>query len=197
MSDASAPKPDGQLLDHLYDGIQEYDNPLPGWWSFFFIATIVFSAGYLFWYHAGGPSKSVHEVYAADFKAYEKQRLEREASDLSSVSEASIASAAANADLQKRGAEIFKTTCATCHKEDGSGLIGPNLTDNNQLHGTTRLDIYMTVSNGVPNTAMVPWKAQLKPADVLAVASYVTTLRNNPKPGKEPQGAPVGPFTAP
>ena len=99
MSDGSKPRPDGQILDHQYDGIQEYDNPLPGWWSAFFIITIVFSGFYLFWFHFGGPGKSIDEVYAADYKAYEKQRVEREAADLSSVSEASIANAATNADM--------------------------------------------------------------------------------------------------
>lgn len=197
MSDGSKPRPDGQILDHMYDGIQEYDNPLPGWWSAFFIITIVFSGFYLFWYHLGGPGKSVDEVYAADYKAYEKQRLEREAADLSSVSEATIASAAGNADMLAKGKTIFTSTCATCHQPDGSGLIGPNLTDNNQIHGSTRMDIYATVRNGVPNTAMVPWGAQLKPAEVIAVAAYVTTLRNHPLPGKAAEGAPVGPFAAP
>lgn len=197
MSDASKPRPDGQLLDHQYDGIQEFDNPLPGWWSAFFIITIVFSGGYLFWYHLGGPGKSVDQVYAADFKAYEQQRIEREANDVNAVSEASLAAAATSPDMLKRGQEIFIATCASCHKEDGSGLIGPNLTDANQKHGTTRKDIFMTVQNGVPNTAMVPWSAQLKPAEVVAVAAYVATLRNHPKPGKEPEGATVGPFAAP
>lgn len=197
MSDGSKPRPDGQILDHQYDGIQEYDNPLPGWWSATFVITIIFSAGYLYWYHLGGPGKSIHEVYAADEKDYEQKRMEREAQDLSSISEATIASAAANAEMQKRGQEIFVGTCATCHKPDGSGLIGPNLTDNNQKNGSTRMDIYAVVRNGVPNTAMVPWGAQMKPADILAVASYVTTLRNKPLPGKEPEGAPVGPFAAP
>ncbi|MBK7071606.1 MAG: c-type cytochrome [Myxococcales bacterium] len=197
MSDGSKPRPDGQILDHCYDGIQEYDNPLPGWWSAFFIITIVFSGFYLFWYHLGGPGKSVTEVYAADYQAYEKQRVEREAADLSSVSEASIASAAGNADMLATGKTIFTSTCATCHQPDGSGLIGPNLTDGNQLHGTTRMDIYATVRNGVPNTAMVPWGAQLKPAEVIAVSAYVVTLRNKPLPGKAAEGAPVGPFAAP
>jgi len=95
------------------------------------------------------------------------------------------------------GKTIFTSTCATCHQPDGSGLIGPNLTDGNQLHGTTRMDIYATVRNGVPNTAMVPWGAQLKPAEVIAVSAYVVTLRNKPLPGKAAEGAPVGPFAAP
>jgi mono/diheme cytochrome c family protein len=132
----------------------------------------------------GGPGKSVDEVYASDYKAYEKQRLEREAADLSSVSEASIANAATNPDMLAKGKAIFTSTCATCHQPDGSGLIGPNLTDNNQKNGSTRMDIYATVRNGVPNTAMVPWGAQLQPAEVLAVSAYVTTLRNHPLPGK-------------
>ncbi|MEZ4400231.1 MAG: cbb3-type cytochrome c oxidase N-terminal domain-containing protein [Kofleriaceae bacterium] len=197
MSDGSKAQPDGQLLDHLYDGIQEFDNPLPGWWSTGFILTIIFSGGYLFWYHLGGPGKTDQAVYAAEVKAYEKQRIEREASDLSSISEASLASAAGNSDIVAKGQQVFKATCVACHKDDGSGLIGPNLTDDNQLHGTTRLDIYKTIHGGVPGTAMVPWSAQLAPADIVAVAAYAITLRNHPRPGKTAEGAPVPPFTAP
>jgi hypothetical protein len=63
MSDASAPRPDGQLLDHVYDGIREYDNPLPGWWSWFFIATIVFSAGYGFCASPQASSTARHSAW--------------------------------------------------------------------------------------------------------------------------------------
>jgi cytochrome c oxidase cbb3-type subunit 3 len=197
MSDGSSQHPDGQLLDHLYDGIQEYDNPLPGWWSAFFIITIVFSGGYLFWFHFGGPGKSDAHVYNADYRDYEKRRIEREAADVNSVSETTLAAAATNPDVLARGKAVFVATCASCHKEDGSGLIGPNLTDGNQLHGTTRKDIFMTVRGGVPNTAMVPWGAQLPPADVVAVSAFVVTLRDRPLPGKPPEGPAVGPFAAP
>ncbi len=42
-----------QLTDHAYDGIQEFDNPLPGWWKWMFVATIVFSVFYAMYFHIG------------------------------------------------------------------------------------------------------------------------------------------------
>jgi len=89
---------------------------------------------------------------------------------------------------------VFHARCATCHTEDGRGLIGPNLTDHFQLHGESRLDIYKTVKNGVPGTAMLAWGEQLPPNDVLAVAAFVTTLRGQNLPGKAAEGLPVKPF---
>ena len=50
---------DARLLHHEYDGIQEYDNPLPFWWSGIFVLCTVYSAVYVYWYHAGGPGKSI------------------------------------------------------------------------------------------------------------------------------------------
>ena len=78
-SPASAPKPaphadDERLMHHEYDGIQEFDNALPFWWSGIFVLCIIHSAWYLYWYHGGGPGKSIHEQYAADFAAWQKPR---------------------------------------------------------------------------------------------------------------------------
>ncbi|NIP15658.1 MAG: cytochrome C oxidase Cbb3, partial [Pseudomonadales bacterium] len=58
-----------QLLDHNYDGIQEYDNPLPRWWLWLFWITIVFSAFYFVYYHFGQGKLAV-EAYNEDMVAY-------------------------------------------------------------------------------------------------------------------------------
>ena len=57
------------LLEHNYDGIQEYDNPLPRWWVVLFWVTIVFSPFYILFYHAG-PGKLAIEAYNEDMIAY-------------------------------------------------------------------------------------------------------------------------------
>src|SRR3989338_6760548 len=56
-----------RLLDHEYDGIEEYDNPLPGWWVWLFWATIVFSGVYVAFYHMG-PGPSVIGQYEEDVR---------------------------------------------------------------------------------------------------------------------------------
>ena len=55
-----------RLLDHQYDGIQEYDNPLPSWWVYLFLLTIAFSAAYWLYYHWGGIGMSERASYEAE-----------------------------------------------------------------------------------------------------------------------------------
>lgn len=185
---------DARVLPHDYDGIREYDNPLPGWWRAAFWATIVFAAGYFVWFDVGRWGSTPDERYRADLSAYQAQRAAREAEDASSVTEELLATAA-KGGVVEQGAQVFATRCASCHGADGRGLIGPNLTDLYQLHGSTRMDLFTTVKNGVPGTAMPAWGEQLKPGDVFAAATFVSTLRGKNVPGgKPPQGAPVKPF---
>ena len=94
----------------------------------------------------------------------------------------------------EHGAKIFATRCASCHAEDGRGLIGPNLTDNYQMHGMTRMDVFKTVRGGVPGTAMPAWSEQMPAPDVVSVSAYVIAMRGANVKGKEPQGQPVEPF---
>ena len=60
----SAPQTEEQLLlGHSYDGIQEYDNPLPGWWRFLFWVSIIFAPIYYFYFHFGVDGRSIHDQY--------------------------------------------------------------------------------------------------------------------------------------
>jgi cytochrome c oxidase cbb3-type subunit III len=183
------------LLDHAYDGIREYDNPLPGWWRAIFWATIVFSAGYWAWFHVAGWGSTQEEAYNERLAVYQSKKELREAADARDVSEDSLARAALDDRALAQGKQVYATRCASCHADDGRGLIGPNLTDNFQMHGATRMDILKTVRIGVPGTAMLPWSEQLGSTDVIAVTAYLVSLRGTNVKGKEPQGAPVEPFS--
>lgn len=185
---------DGPLMNHSYDGIMEFDNPLPSWWSFAFIATIIWSAAYGYYYHFGGPGQHMHATYDADLQAYSAKLKERTAKELASISEESLSKAMADAAVTARGGEVFKEKCVACHLAEGQGLVGPNLTDNFQIHGTTRMDIYKTVRGGIAGTAMIAWSDQLSEKDVLAVAAYAAVLRGKNVAGKASEGKPVTPF---
>jgi cytochrome c oxidase cbb3-type subunit 3 len=93
-----------------------------------------------------------------------------------------------------RGAEVFANRCVGCHTADGRGQIGPNLTDLFQIHGTTRMDLYATIQGGAPGTAMIAWAEVMKPTEIIAVATFISTLRGKNLAGKEPQGKPVPAF---
>jgi len=81
-------------------------------------------------------------------------------------------------EVLARGKQIFMTYCAPCHRNDGGGLVGPNLTDDYWIHGSTYADNVRTIWNGVEAKGMLAWKKQgFKPTQVMAVASYIHTLR--------------------
>lgn len=182
------------ILDHAYDGIREYDNPLPGWWTAIFWISIVFAAGYWVWFHVTGWGSTPDSNYLVALEQYEESKEVREAAEAADVSEVMLARNTGDSKTVAAGAKIFATRCASCHTEDGRGLIGPNLTDHFQLHGETRMDILKTIRAGVPGTAMLAWGEQLSATDIVAVATFVTTLRGLNIKGKEPQGHPVGAF---
>ena len=92
-----------------------------------------------------------------------------------------------------KGKEIFAANCAVCHKPDGSGLIGPNLTDDHWIYGGAPDKIYRTVSNGAAN-GMPAWGPQLGQERVEDAVAYVLTLKNtNVAGGKAAQGDIVEP----
>ena len=182
-----------RLMDHEYDGIQEYDNPLPGWWRAAFWGTIVFAAGYVAWFHSGHAT-TPDQSYRADLADYNGKRDRRELAEAANVNEELLARDAQDPKVVEHGKSVFATRCVACHTEDGHGLIGPNLTDLYQIHGDTRMDMFKTIRGGVPGTAMLAWGEQLPPTDVVAVAAFATTLRGRNIPGKEPQGHKVEAF---
>jgi cytochrome c oxidase cbb3-type subunit 3 len=179
-----APKPDSRLIDHNYDGIQEYDNPLPRWWVYLFYATIAFSV--LYWFNIGvgvGPGRIAR--YEAEVAAAKAAHPDAPVSS----SPEQLAAMAADPTALNAGKTVFATNCASCHKPDGGGLIGPNLTDNAWIHGGTLGDIHKTVVEGVLAKGMPNWGKLLKPDQIDVVTVYVASLRNTNVPGgKPPEG---------
>jgi cytochrome c oxidase cbb3-type subunit 3 len=91
--------------------------------------------------------------------------------------------------LQK-GKSIFESNCAACHRADGGGQIGPNLTDQYWIFGGDVKTIFHTITNGGRDgKGMVSWKGTLKPTEIQYAASYIMSLQGtNPKDAKAPDG---------
>ncbi len=175
------------LLDHNYDGIQEYDNPLPRWWLALFWATIIFTPLYILYFHFGGGMLAVERYDQEMIAFYDKQAEELLA--LGEIRENTLVDLMADASMMNGGKKIFQSKCATCHGLFGEGGIGPNLTDDYWLHGAQLMDVYATVRDGVTAKGMLAWERQLRPAELLAVSSYVGTLLGSEPPNaKAPQG---------
>ncbi len=185
---------ESRLMSHAYDGIREFDNPLPGWWSMIFAGCIAFAAAYGFYFHIARWGKTDAQTYTSALADYDGKREIRERAEAANVSEQTIANATQDPKVLERGAALFVQRCVSCHADKGQGLIGPNLTDLRQIHGSTRMDLYTTISKGVPTTAMLAWGEQLPQTDVLALTAFVSTLRGKNIAGKEPQGSPVEKF---
>ena len=181
-----------KLLDHSYDGIQEFDNPMPRWWVWTFWATIVFSVAYAL--NVGGMAGRGREAdYAADMAAF---RAAHPAGRGGGRDAAQLAALAKDAGVVALGRTTFATNCAACHAPDGGGLIGPNLTDRHWLHGGTLADVQRTIAEGVAAKGMPGWAKLLKPDQLDAVVVYVATLQGTtPAKPRAPQGVEVAPAT--
>ncbi len=196
-SDAAIPddvEDNARLLTHDYDGIREYDNPMPGWWKSIFIGTVMFAGFYGLYFHLMDWGRTDGERYQSQLAGYESKKEVRARAEARNVSEVSLTASSRDPKALEQGALVFKSRCVSCHADDGRGLIGPNLTDFRQLHGATRMDLYSTISNGVPGTAMLAWGEQLPQMDVIAVAAFVTSLRGKNIAGKPGEGQTVERF---
>ncbi len=175
------------LLDHSYDGIQEYDNPLPRWWVWIFWASILFAPLYITYYHFGPGMLEIDKYDAAMVAFFDNQAKELLA--MGQIDDALLDGLTDDAAMMKGAKKIFQSKCASCHGVFGEGGIGPNLTDDYWIHGGLPTEVYTTVSDGVPSKGMLAWKRSLRPAELLAVSSYVgTLLGSDPPNAKEPQG---------
>lgn len=180
-----------RLLEHNYDGIQEYDNPLPKWWLWILYGTILYSVLYLLnvFPHLGiGKGRLANyqeDVAGAQAKIAASRPPVREWTDDALrgllVDPAQLAA----------GKAAFKMNCMPCHREDGGGSIGPNLTDGFWVHGSEPTQIFNVISKGVPDKGMPSWGLLLKPEQIPVLAAYVMSLKGtNPPNPKAPQGDP-------
>jgi cytochrome c oxidase cbb3-type subunit III len=175
-----------RLLDHEYDGIQEYDNPMPRWWVLIFWASFFFSLGYGIHYHLTGNGVSVQTAYETDLAI--AREAEAAAVLGTETTEESLGKLALDANMMKDAAKLFGERCSTCHGTKAEGLIGPNLTDGAWLNGdATLLAINKIISGGVLAKGMPAWDRQLRPIELAKLTAYVGTLRNTNVPG--PKGA--------
>ncbi len=182
------------LLDHNYDGIQEYDNPLPGWWSGLFVGTIVFSALYLLYHHSGVEGRSVYDDYERE-KAEVFEKRFAELGELTPDKE-TILKYMNDPKWLAVGESVFKANCVSCHADGGLGNVGPNLTDDYWKNVQSVEDIAKVIANGAAGGAMPAWKNRLShPNQIVLTAAYVASLRGKGGGGgKPPEGRKIPPW---
>jgi len=172
------------LLDHEVDGIRELDNKLPRWWVWLFNLTIVFAVGYMAYYHVLRAGDLMIAQYQKEMKVGDQikamalAKFEKEIEGLEPSKDQAVLQA---------GSQTFSQMCAPCHRADGGGLVGPNLTDDYWIHGAQFKDNLRVIYNGVPEKGMLTWKTLLNPKEIYAVASYIYTLRGTQPPNPKPR----------
>jgi cytochrome c oxidase cbb3-type subunit 3 len=176
------------LLEHDYDGIKELDNNLPPWWVYLFYACIIFSVVYMVRFEIMGADNQEMELKKEMAQAQiDIAEYKKTAPDL--MDEKTVTLLTDPADLAA-GKAIYTTNCVACHRPDGGGQIGPNLTDDQWILGGGIKNVFNTLVNGGRDgKGMISWKGTLKPKEMQEVASYVLSLEgSNPKDPKAPEG---------
>ena len=176
------------LMDHDYDGIKELDNNLPPWWVYLFYACIIFGVIYVARYDVFGADDQEMELKKELAQAkIDVDEYLKTAPDLMDEKTVVLLTDKENLDA---GKEIFTTNCAACHRADGGGQIGPNLTDDRWILGGGIKNLFHTITNGGRDgKGMISWKGTLKPKEIQKVASYILSLQgSNPKDPKEAEG---------
>ncbi len=184
----SAHEPEENKVIHEVDGIQEYDNKLPNWWLYTLYGTILFGAGYWFHYQTSGFGDLPRAEYQIEMdKAAAVEAARIKAAGVMTP-EALVALSKDKGTLEQ-GKQVFAATCVACHRADGGGVVGPNLTDDFWIHGAAPDKILKTITVGIPDKGMPAWGPQLGPDRVRSVTAYVISLRGtNVANGKAPQG---------
>jgi cytochrome c oxidase cbb3-type subunit 3 len=189
---------------HEWDGIREYDKPMPRWWVITFIVTIIWAIGYTVVYPAwptltgytkGTSGWSSRRDLSAQLKSVSLER----APILAKIEALPVDQIVKDPKLTRfaveGGRSAFKVYCAQCHGSGAAGSKGyPNLNDDDWLWGGKLADVHQTINHGVRyagdetgRTSQMPAFGKdgvLKPAQIAQVVSYVRTLAGQDKPNR-------------
>jgi cytochrome c oxidase cbb3-type subunit III len=185
---------------HEWDGIQEFNNPLPRWWLYTFYACILWAVGYWVFYPAipllsgftkgafGWASRTQIEIDMEELKASRHDMVVK-------IEQTPLADIEKNAELlsfaRAQGGAAFAVNCSTCHGAGAQGFKGyPNLNDDDWLWGGKLSDIEQTITHGVRWDADQDTRTSAMPAfgrdgllprkDILVLADYVMSLGGLP-----------------
>lgn len=176
------------VMDHEYDGIQEFDNRLPNWWMWIMYGSIVFSLFYWIVFHTLELRQLPRAEFAEVMAEAEEVQLAR--LEAAGIDNEFFVALSRNETKVAAGREIFVKHCVACHLDQGQGLVGPNLTDGVWINGCDPMAMQKIVNEGVAAKGMPAWLNQLGPTRVREVVAYVMTIQDTNVPGKAPEGQP-------
>ena len=182
MADSANPNLDAatgrETTGHEWDGIRELNNPLPRWWMWLFVITVVFSLAYLWLYPGFGSARgSLGWTSLSQYQGERAKAAEATAPLYARLAAMTPEQLAADPQAMGVGERLFVNNCAACHGSDARGSKGfPNLTDSDWLWGGSIDNIKQTIAEGRQGV-MPPMAAAVgSSADVRNVAHYVLSL---------------------
>ena len=168
---------------HVWDGdLREMNNPLPRWWVYMFVITIIFAVVYLAMYPGMGSYAGTLGWSSTGQHSAEMAKGEKEVAPLyAKFAAMKTEEVARDPQAMAIGERLFMNNCSQCHGSDARGSKGfPNLTDADWLYGGTPEKIVETLTKG-RNGVMPPMAAAVgTPDDVKNVAQYVLSLSGGP-----------------
>ncbi len=195
---------EGESMGHTFDGIEELNNPLPKWWSTFFLITIIWGFGYLLLYPGLGnwegllgwkssnqgilnieesKAKTAEYLKEGSNVLVEYDREVRRADEkygpiFEAYAARDIKELAADEEALKVGQRLFLQNCSQCHGSDARGTTGfPDLADKDWLYGGSPEAIKQSIMDGRKANGMMAWESALGgEAGVKEVAAYVLSL---------------------
>lgn len=167
----------GDVTGHKWDGLEEFNNPLPKWWLWLFYLTLVFGLAYLVIFPGLGNFKGIGGWSSTG--QYDKEIETSNAKYgpiFAKFAATSIPELTQDAEAMAAGERLFSNYCSQCHGSDARGARGfPNLTDTDWLWGGSPEQIKTTIING-RGGLMTPWGPVLGEPGVENVANYVQSL---------------------
>lgn len=167
----------GETTGHTYDGIQEYDNPLPAWWYWWFVLTILFAVGYLIYYPGLGNFPGIGNwTQVGQLEEAQREAKEKYGPIFAQFGEVPLEELRENPNAMKMGRRLYINNCAVCHGAKARGSFGfPDLADDEWIWGSDGEAIKTSITQGRRAT-MPAWQAALGDEGISAVAEYVLSL---------------------
>jgi cytochrome c oxidase cbb3-type subunit 3 len=185
-ADPNPPQSEPEVRPHTYDGIREFNKRLPNWWLFTLYGAIVFWIGYWSYYEwfrvaAEGPA-------SVELAMTRIEAMKLAATAAANLDDRSLWQMSRNPVIVDDGRKTFQSNCIPCHlaslrgKHENPTAIGPDLTDQYWIHGGKPMDLYRTVTEGVPVKGMPTWGPVLGAKRISEAVAYVLSYHREGEP---------------
>lgn len=157
---------------HSYDGIDEHNNPMPAWWAWTFVLTVIFAFHYFMHFEVLQQAPTLTQELEMSMKQL-KELQAIAAKKFPTLTEEELEKKLNDPNLIQVGVAVFQGKCAMCHGDNLEGKIGPNLVDSTWIHGGRNSEVLKVVRQGVSIKGMPAWEGLLNNDEILGVVALI------------------------